>query len=286
MNNKVRILSMIVILVVGLSVLLSPPFSLIAQDDTEEVHKEVVHYLFEEGYNQGNLDAIDEVYAADYIAHTPEGDVEGTEVIKGAISALRAAFPDFEVTIEILIAEGDWVASRFILTGTFTGEFPLTDDFSLPPTGELVELAGNTFHRFNEEGQIVEEWEEYDNLGFLQQIGLIPMEEEGGEVLSAGGPDGGILSNAIRDTFVEQTELELEEVMEQLRDGASLVDILANAGVDVDAFVAAVVERAEAEINAAVADGRITQEQADRLLENVEAEVRQALNAEGGPPAP
>ena len=283
MNNKVRILSLIVILVVGLGVLLSPPSSLIAQDDTEEAHKEVVHYLFEEAYNQGNLDAIDEVYAADYVSHTPEGDVEGLEMVTGAITALRAAFPDFEMTIEILIAEGDWVATRYSLTGTFTGDFPLTDDFSLPPTGEPIELTGNTFHRFNEEGQIVEEWEEYDNLGFLQQIGLIPMEEEGGEVLSAGGSDGGIL---IRDTLVEQTELELEEVMEQLRDGASLADILANAGVDVGTFVAAVVERAEAEINAAVADGRITQEQADRLLENVEAEVRQALNAEGGPPAP
>ena len=150
MNNKVRILSLIVILVVGLGVLLSPPSSLIAQDDTEEAHKEVVHYLFEEAYNQGNLDAIDEVYAADYVSHTPEGDVEGLEMVTGAITALRAAFPDFEMTIEILIAEGDWVATRYSLTGTFTGDFPLTDDFSLPPTGEPNELTGNTFHRFNE----------------------------------------------------------------------------------------------------------------------------------------
>jgi predicted ester cyclase len=68
-----------------------------------------------------------------------------------------------------VIAEGDQAVSRYTIRGTHQGE---TEDFG-PPTGKQVELKGITIHRF-EDGQIVEEWEAYDNLSMLKQLGLAP----------------------------------------------------------------------------------------------------------------
>jgi predicted ester cyclase len=68
-----------------------------------------------------------------------------------------------------MIAEGDKVVSRYTIRGTHQGE---TEEFG-PPTGKQVELEGITRHRI-EDGKIVEEWERYDNLSILQQLGLAP----------------------------------------------------------------------------------------------------------------
>ena len=68
-----------------------------------------------------------------------------------------------------MIAEGDKVVTRYTIRGTHQGE---TEEFG-PPTGKEVELEGITIHRI-EDGKIVEEWERYDNLRMLQQLGLAP----------------------------------------------------------------------------------------------------------------
>jgi predicted ester cyclase len=68
-----------------------------------------------------------------------------------------------------VIAEDDQAVSRYTIRGTHRGE---TEDFG-PPTEKQVELKGITIHRF-EDGEIVEEWEAYDNLSLLQQLGLAP----------------------------------------------------------------------------------------------------------------
>jgi len=68
-----------------------------------------------------------------------------------------------------MIGEGDKVVCRYTIGGTHQG---VTEDFG-PPTGRQVELKGITIHRF-EDGNIVEEWEAYDNLSLLQQLGLAP----------------------------------------------------------------------------------------------------------------
>src|ERR687898_607991 len=77
--------------------------------------------------------------------------------------------PDLKITIEDAIAEGDQVVTRYTIRGTHQGE---TEEFG-PPTGKQMELRGITIHRF-EDGKIVEEWEAYDNLSVLQQLGLVP----------------------------------------------------------------------------------------------------------------
>ncbi|HET9927821.1 MAG TPA: ester cyclase [Rubrobacter sp.] len=79
------------------------------------------------------------------------------------------AFPDLNISVENVISEGDQAVSRYTARGTHQGE---TEEFG-PATGRQVEIKGITIHRF-EEGKIVEEWEAYDNLSVLQQLGLVP----------------------------------------------------------------------------------------------------------------
>ncbi len=81
----------------------------------------------------------------------------------------KTAFPDLHATVEDVIAEGDKVVTRVTVRGTHQGEI---EEFG-PPTGRQVELQGLTLHRI-EGGKIVEEWERYDNLSFMQQLGLVP----------------------------------------------------------------------------------------------------------------
>jgi steroid delta-isomerase-like uncharacterized protein len=123
--------------------------------------------------SQRNPDAIEEVYTADSVLHEPDQDLQGVEEAKQYLSSYISAFPDLNVTVEDVIAEGDQVVTRWTLRGTHQGEI---EEFG-PPTGKQVELEGITIHRI-EGGKIVEEWESYDNLSVLQQLGLIPEQEQ------------------------------------------------------------------------------------------------------------
>jgi steroid delta-isomerase-like uncharacterized protein len=119
--------------------------------------------------SQGNPDALEEVYAADVVWHEPDQELQSLEEVKQFAGTYFTALPDTSFTVEDMLAEGDKVVTRWTARGTHHGE---TEDFG-PPTGRQVEVEGITIHRL-EGGKIVEEWERYDNLSFLQQLGLAP----------------------------------------------------------------------------------------------------------------
>ena len=116
-----------------------------------------------------NPDVLDEVYAPDVVWHEPDQEIRGLEQTKQFVSTYETVFPDMNVTVEDVIAEGDKVVTRVTLRGTHEGE---TEEFG-PPTGRQVEVKGITISRI-EGGKIVEEWNSYDNLGVMQQLGLVP----------------------------------------------------------------------------------------------------------------
>ena len=116
-----------------------------------------------------NPDILEEVYAPDLLWHEPDQDVQGLEEAKRFLGMYKTAFPDLHATVEDVIAEGDKVVTRWTISGTHQGEI---EEFG-PPTGKQVEIKGITIHRI-EEGKIVEEWERYDNLSVMQQLGLAP----------------------------------------------------------------------------------------------------------------
>jgi steroid delta-isomerase-like uncharacterized protein len=135
-----------------------------------EENKAIVRQQEEELFTQGNLDAADEVYAPDYVGHDPSNseEVRGLEAAKRAASDYRQAFPDLRVTVEDLIAEGDRVAARLRFRGTHLGELD-----GIAPTGRRVDCTGIVISRI-EEGKIAEDWANFDDLGMMQQLGLIP----------------------------------------------------------------------------------------------------------------
>jgi steroid delta-isomerase-like uncharacterized protein len=116
-----------------------------------------------------DLDVLDEVYASDLVWHEPDGDVRGPEEARQFVTMYKTAFPDLKVTVEDIVADGDKVVTRWTARGTHQGEI---EEFG-PPTGRQLELQGITIHRVAD-GKLVEEWERYDNLGVMQQLGLAP----------------------------------------------------------------------------------------------------------------
>jgi steroid delta-isomerase-like uncharacterized protein len=117
-------------------------------------------------------DALQEVYADDIVMHEPDEDVRGIEGLKQYVSMIRSALPDLHLTLEDDIAEGNKVVSRWRAQGTHRGEL-----MGIAPTGNQVAITGITIHRI-EDGKIVEEWENWDALGLMQQIGAVASPEQ------------------------------------------------------------------------------------------------------------
>ena len=135
-----------------------------------EQNKAVFRQIVEEIFNQGNISLFDELVAPDFIEHEelPPGIPVGREGAKVLFTQLRSAFPDFNAEIEDLIAEGDRVVVRMKWTGTHEGEF-----MGIPPTGRSISIEVIDIVRF-EGGKFVEHWGIMDNMGMMQQLGVVP----------------------------------------------------------------------------------------------------------------
>ena len=136
-----------------------------------EQNKDILRRYFEEVYNRGNLDALDEFIAPDYVAHlaasSPYREIRGRDAQREYIAAARTMLPDFHITLEDLIAEGDKVVVRSTARGTHRGE-----GLGLAPTGKQVTMTVIGIYRLAD-GTIAERWEESDSLGLIQQVGAI-----------------------------------------------------------------------------------------------------------------
>jgi len=101
-----------------------------------EENKTILHRMIVEAWNKGNLAVVDELVAANYEGHDPSWPeiVRGPEGFKQWVGAVRTLFPDFQITVEEVIAEGDKVAARISMRGTHRGAIP---GFP-PPTGKQV----------------------------------------------------------------------------------------------------------------------------------------------------
>ncbi len=137
---------------------------------TLEENKNIVR-RYQDAYNTNDLDALDQVLDAHFIGHAPiyPGMPAGLEGAKQAHRTNLALFPDFSVTIEDLVAEGDKVVMRFRAAGTHTGA-PL---FGIPPSGKHFEFTGMSMFRIAN-GKIVEHWANEDEMGLLRQLGVQP----------------------------------------------------------------------------------------------------------------
>ncbi len=137
-----------------------------------EQNKSIVRRWVEEGWNKHNPAVVDQLYAPDYVQHEPPPEtVNSSDALKQYVSMFLTAFPDLQLTIEDLIAEGDKVVWRLNSKGTHQGLF-----MGIPATGKTAVVAGAVIFRL-ENSRIVEGWVNIGALGLLQQLGAIPMPE-------------------------------------------------------------------------------------------------------------
>jgi steroid delta-isomerase-like uncharacterized protein len=124
----------------------------------------------EEGWNRGDFSSVEEMYARDYVSHSFPPQIPGNaEGLKQFISMFRTASPDLHIDVEDLFGADDKVVWRIVARGTQTG--PL---LGVPATGRPFEVPGMVIFHFNDRGQIREDWANWDQLGMLQQLGVIP----------------------------------------------------------------------------------------------------------------
>jgi predicted ester cyclase len=135
---------------------------------TLERNKQGTRRVFVEGMGQGRLEVVDELIAPDAVDRHPfEPDEPDMRThLKGAITMLRGAMPDLAVSVEDLIAEGDKVAARVILTGTHTGG-PL---FGRPATGRSLRVEQFHVIGCNADGQGVTHQANIGEAQFLAQL--------------------------------------------------------------------------------------------------------------------
>jgi len=144
-----------------------------------EQNKAVARRLLEEVWNKGNLKALDENVVPGAPNHDPNNPIApGPEGLKQVASLYRSAIPDLRFKIEQEIAEGDFVVHRITATGTQRGDLP-----GIPATGKYSTVTGVIITRFKD-GKVAEGWSLFDQLGMLQQLGVVPKPEQ---MAAAGG---------------------------------------------------------------------------------------------------
>ena len=128
-------------------------------------------------WNKGKAAAmalIDEMYATDVVYHRATGEIiRGKNGYKQFTEEWFKAFPDFHITIDDIVVEGDKVATRWTWTGTHKGTY-----MGIPPSNKKVTTWVISIDRIVN-SKVVEEWERSDTLGTMQQLGVIPKPGKG-----------------------------------------------------------------------------------------------------------
>ena len=127
--------------------------------------------VLDEAFNQGKLEVLDQVCSPDVVTHDPAEpeDVRGIEANKERVRMYRTAMSDLHVELDDIFASDDKVATRWRASGTNDGEL-----MGMPATGKHLEITGNSIDRFDADGKIVETWDQWDNAGFMMQLGISP----------------------------------------------------------------------------------------------------------------
>jgi predicted ester cyclase len=137
-----------------------------------DANKAIVRRFYEEAFSQGNVAILGEITDASYVNHDPSGPPggwpHGIEGINMVVGTYRGAFPDLRFTIEDQLAEGDRVVTRWTGRGTNSGSL-----MGMPPSGRSATVTGISIERVVN-GKIAETWVNFDALGMMQQLGVIP----------------------------------------------------------------------------------------------------------------
>lgn len=136
-----------------------------------EENKALVRRWFEEVWNNGRAEAIDELLAADAVVHGLADEngyaLRGPADFKPFHQKFREAFPDIYVTVDDAVAEGDQVAVRCTVRGSHRG-----DSLGFAASHKETSFTGIAIARIHD-GQIVEAWNNFDFMSMYRQLGAI-----------------------------------------------------------------------------------------------------------------
>ena len=136
---------------------------------SSEAAKAVVRRNTEEVQSRGNFDVFEELFAPDFVDHTPQpGRTPDRDGARELYRVLRAAFPDFRAEIHWQAADGDLVTTYKTYHGTHEGPF-----FGIAPTGRKIHFETVDAMRVRN-GQIVEHWGVANLFSLMQQLGALP----------------------------------------------------------------------------------------------------------------
>jgi steroid delta-isomerase-like uncharacterized protein len=141
---------------------------------TNEQNKINARRIVDEGWNKHNSKVLDELFSNDAILHNPQDPTvaKGPQGAKTSVDTYLTAFPDLKITIEKEICDGDYVVQHLRAIGTNTGQLN-----GMPATGKKANTTGAMTTKFDQSGKIVEVWSFFDNLGLMQQLGVVPTPE-------------------------------------------------------------------------------------------------------------
>jgi predicted ester cyclase len=132
-----------------------------------EENKEVTRRFVDEVINGQDQKALEELTTRDYALYFPglAGALDRSQS-REIVSQLHTAFPDLRITAETAIADGDWVAMMFTVTGTNDGPFQ-----GIQPTGKRIRVPGSVFYQLRD-GMIVEDHPVFDRMTMFEQMGI------------------------------------------------------------------------------------------------------------------
>lgn len=134
--------------------------------DTGADPKNLAVQLIETVWNEGNVEAIDELIAEDYVEHTSTGaERHGPGELKNYVEEVRSGLSNFTKSIEDVLVDGNKVVIRYGVRALHDSEFK-----GFAPTGNEVDVTGIIIYRIDG-GEITEAWENSDTFGLLEQIG-------------------------------------------------------------------------------------------------------------------
>lgn len=173
------VLFLSILIAFSLAITVSLPMRVSAQITTStpdpevvENHRQAIIQLQDEAITPGDFDLLAELTASDYVQHNPMGDFNREQAV-ALLEGLHSAFSDFTIIRRQLVAEGDLVATHITISGVFDHELASANG-AIPPTGKPIKLDIINMFRFDQDGKIAEEWAQFDNLGFLTQLGVMP----------------------------------------------------------------------------------------------------------------
>lgn len=151
----------------------APETTIVADGEGGRARARALIRIGEDGIARENDAALNAYFSADFRFHGPEGDTD-LNGLKAAFAAMRAAFSNLQVRREMIVVQGNYIASRTSMTGMFTHPFPSSNGI-VQPTGKPMTRDLINIFRFDAQGRLAEEWVQYDSVAFLRQLGLEPV---------------------------------------------------------------------------------------------------------------